>query len=888
MPAGYGIGDHRLFVIDFAESDVIGISRQKVVRPTSRRLNTKIPRVAAEYARILEEKVLAHRLIERMGAAHRKSKTKASAIKRLNKVDKELGEYMRYAERKCRKIKSGRIPFSPEASLWIRRTQVYRSLLKYHAGRIKNRGNLKRAARRCQITDAMSLPIEEILLRLKACVDQCDHFRRNGKYYQRKDLYRRLETAKEREDEEAEHQILAIIQREKDKSFWRRLNYALGKPRGGACFKVQVEQAEGTVDEISGKEDLHEAIWENIHRKRFYLAEEAPMCSGPLRGLFGYNSVTPIAKAILEGTYQYPPDFDEATKEILQECALIRIRVPKNSVTTTITPEDWTNHWRRAREETSSSTSGRHFGHYKAGLQSQYVSHLQALQATLVVKRGIVLERWSNGLSVMLEKIFGCSLITKLRSILLMEADFNVTNKVIYGVRMLANVRKYKLMPEEVYSERNRLSEVGTLSKVLFYDIVRQLRRPAGLALVDADNCYDRIAHPMASMVFQSFGVPTPAIESMLTTIQNMKFFLRTGYGNSTNYAGGESMDVTDPVKTQGMCQGNTAAPAAWTVTSIPMIAAHKRRGHGAHFIAPILDITGHIAGGLFVDDTDLVHVDMRTVESIIEAHSRLQESVINWGSLLIATGGALKPGKCTYYLISFRWKADGTWVYENNTIRPDLAIGVPLADGSLAEIEHLPVESAIKTLGLMTCPTGSSASALGRMQQQGQEWADRVKSGKLSRRNMWFMMDRQFWPRVGYGISNTSASWEQLDQCLRKVYWQLVPRGGVRGTAAVPLRQLDRGFYGIGCPHPGVECLVAQMAKLLIHYGCQSGLGIQMQVTMELFLTELGISAQPLQESYERYGKWITSTWLKSVWEKVKMFNITVEIHHSQSDHQE
>ena len=186
-------------------------------------------------------------------------------------------------------------------------------------------------------------------------------------------------------------------------------------------------------------------------------------------------------------------------------------------------------------------------------------------------------------------------------------------------------------------------------------------------------------------------------------------------------------------------------------------------------------------------------------VSESTHTHSRLQESVINWGSLLIATGGALKPGKCSYYLISFRWKADGTWVYENNAIRPDLAIGVPLVDGRLAEIEHLPVESAIKTLGSMTCPTGSSASALGRMQQQGQEWADRVKSGKLSRRNMWFMMDRQFWPRVGYGISNTSASWEQLDQCLRRVYWQLVPRGGEQGTAAVPLRQLDRGFYGIG-----------------------------------------------------------------------------------------
>jgi hypothetical protein len=52
-------------------------------------------------------------------------------------------------------------------------------------------------------------------------------------------------------------------------------------------------------------------------------------------------------------------------------------------------------------------------------------------------------------------KDFGWLLITKLCSILLMGADFNATNKVVYRVCMLANVRKYKLMPEEVFSERN-------------------------------------------------------------------------------------------------------------------------------------------------------------------------------------------------------------------------------------------------------------------------------------------------------------------------------------------------------------------------------------------------------------------------------------------------
>ncbi len=114
-----------------------------------------------------------------------------------------------------------------------------------------------------------------------------------------------------------------------------------------------------------------------------------------------------------------------------------------------------------------------------------------------------------------------------------MEADFNVTNKAVYGIRMLSNVRKYKMMPEEIYSKRNRLADDGTLSKILYYNIVRQLRRPSGLVSVDADNCYDCICHPMASMIFQAFGVPTPAIGSMLSMIQDMKFSLRTGYGDS-------------------------------------------------------------------------------------------------------------------------------------------------------------------------------------------------------------------------------------------------------------------------------------------------------------------------------------------------------------------
>jgi hypothetical protein len=275
----------------------------------------------------------------------------------------------------------------------------------------------------------------------------------------------------------------------------------------------------------------------------------------------------------------------------------------------------------------------------------------------------------------------------------------------------------------------------------------------------------------MALMIFQAFGVPTPAIASMLSTIQRMRFFLHTGYGDSEGYARGGQDDVEYPIRTQGMRQGNTALPAALSVMSIPMIKAHRQKGHSAHFIAPISGLSRHLIGGLFVDDTNLFHLDMRQTETALEAHTCLQESVINWGKLLLATGGALKPAKCSYYLFSFRWKADGTWAYEINEANPDLSIKVPMLDGSLEEIDHLLCSNALKTLGSMTCPIGSNTAALNRMRQQGQEWMDKVLASKLNRRNVWFMSDCQLWPRIGYRICNNFPSWNELEGCLQRVY---------------------------------------------------------------------------------------------------------------------
>ena len=53
---------------------------------------------------------------------------------------------------------------------------------------------------------------------------------------------------------------------------------------------------------------------------------------------------------------------------------------------------------------------------------------------------------------------------------------------------------------------------------------------------MNASNCYNHIAHAIAYLVFQAFGVPEKAIETMLKAIEEMKYFLRTAYRDSKEY----------------------------------------------------------------------------------------------------------------------------------------------------------------------------------------------------------------------------------------------------------------------------------------------------------------------------------------------------------------
>ena len=111
-----------------------------------------------------------------------------------------------------------------------------------------------------------------------------------------------------------------------------------------------------------------------------------------------------------------------------------------------VTADNFRYYWKKAKEHTSSAYSKLHFSHYKAAVYSDLLSKVHAAKLFLITKTGSEPEHWARGLSVMLEKVAGVFLVTKLRAILLKEGDFNFHNRLIFGKRMLALSRKNGLV----------------------------------------------------------------------------------------------------------------------------------------------------------------------------------------------------------------------------------------------------------------------------------------------------------------------------------------------------------------------------------------------------------------------------------------------------------
>ena len=97
------------------------------------------------------------------------------------------------------------------------------------------------------------------------------------------------------------------------------------------------------------------------------------------------------------------------------------------------------------------------------------------------------------------------------------------------------------ILVEIIGGRRSQAATYLALNKKLIADIANIRKLPMITICADATNCYDRVAHPFASLCAQYFGLEISYLAVLFRATQSIKMFLRTSYGISqTSYSGEE------------------------------------------------------------------------------------------------------------------------------------------------------------------------------------------------------------------------------------------------------------------------------------------------------------------------------------------------------------
>lgn len=136
-------------------------------------------------------------------------------------------------------------------------------------------------------------------------------------------------------------------------------------PSGRSVLRVTA-QLPGRQTTYDIQPEVKEQVQCNL-QVRFSFGKRAPINHSLLFQDFGTIGDTEAAEHLFNGDYEFPPSSDKATISLLREAACLRIELnalPQD--TSYITISEYLDFWSTAKEATSLSKRGHHFGNYKA------------------------------------------------------------------------------------------------------------------------------------------------------------------------------------------------------------------------------------------------------------------------------------------------------------------------------------------------------------------------------------------------------------------------------------------------------------------------------------------------------------------------------------------
>ena len=846
LPQKFGAGDHRVILADF-DLDQILERNVRICRPKIRRLICENKKSVANYNAIAWKHLQFHNIPKRLkdleDSFEHVDRDRWNI--RLNMIDEQITETLLHAEKLCRKLRMGEVDYSPEMSKASEVWYTWRLALKVAEGEKHRKKELS------QLVKKWRIEIDD--MRNKWSIKM--NIERSRKEYL--DIKDQQALLRKRYLEDTGR--TAQWKKEKQKRQFKRCNSTFGKQKMKSINKVEHVE-EGNLVQVVTKEEVENAIMKE-NSSRFRLAYSSPLLNDELSEELGLSGEGSLSKDILgsQSQLQRHPEVQEVF-ELFQGSQHQRI-------TTQIMTEQWIDHWEGAKERTSSSYSGLHFGHYKAHTEKYEIAEIKCKLVNLAIKSGQPLTRWINGVSVMLEKIAGNINVQKLRAILLLEADFNALHKIIFNNRLMPKLEESGTIPVEIIGGRR--SQAAThlaLNKKLISDIANVRKLPMITICADATNCYDRVAHPFASLCAQYFGLEVSYLAVLFRAIQSMKMFLRTSYGISqTAYSGEEGRPF------QGLVQGSGAAPALWMIISIFLVRYLYSKNVTTQLSTPISGIILPLVALMFVDDADLYvfNSGTDTTRDLVLKAQRLLDA---WHNILTITGGSLKLSKCYWTLQDYQWQQGKCKMIYSTSHKLHIDL-----ENQRKELVHLRADQMRTLVGVPMQLNHQNEQIVQAILSKTTAYQNKLASCKLNSSDIMFGYQHYWWPSIKYPAPVLSLDHDS--NVLADLHAAMLPKLRVMRTFPTVMRSVPSFLGGLNLKRLEVETIAQSLHHLITLYSSDTSTQLLLKILIEYHQLELGSDKQIFSLNVDDYWELTTPTWITTLWKNISRFKLSLQL---------
>ena len=663
-------------------------------------------------------------------------------------------------------------------------------------------------------------------------------------------------------------QLLQQRQRENQRQAFRAIKWSVRSTQTNFTISQVYETENGRAHLRSTKSEVERAIV-RANDQKFRQTNDTPTMSTLIED-FGFLGNTNACHDILQGTYVPCVPIDRYSRAFIAE-----LKKPPHipSISTSYTADDYANGWRKMNEKITSGLSGIHFGHHKACSQHPTLSAFEAAMCAIPYQSGYSPTRYKMSVNAMLKKKQNKIEADQLRTILLLEADFNHLNKKL-GRDLMHQAEKYQMIAPEQFGSRKHHSCIDqVIVKRLYYDSLRSLRHNGFLCSNDAKSCYDRIVHSIASLAMQRVGMPLAPITCMLQTLQDMKHYVKTAHGISNLHYGHLRCD-NKPV--QGSGQGNGASPTLWTLISSPLLSMMRSLGFGVSLHSPISNELIHFVGCSFVDDTDLLQTSPSQEVPLHQTQPTMQAAIDAWSTGLRFTGGALDPNKNWIYPIEFFFDRKGNPHYRS-TNQLNLHFTVEDSKTNRCHLTQINPTEAKETLGVYLSPDGNETAQINHLKNKVARWVENVRTNHISRHHAMLALTTTILKTLEYpapALTITQKQWTSIMAPLHKCGLQ---SNGICATIPKVLREGSKNHMALH-----IKCMfktqeIQKLEKYLFFRNHPGIVGKMIRLNEELLLLEVGLPGNIYDADYSTFHKLATTSWLKSIWKFLRTYKIHV-----------